>query len=360
MIHLNDTATTRADNISMERPDFEPTYQQVCELMNQEKYREAISLLHDWIQESEGPPKAYLALGECHFYSDEHNKAFQILKRGVELFPMEYELHRTLGRFSIEDENIIDAEEHIRRARSCVREDAARLAEWHVVHGDLLHAKHQQEAALAEWQMALQIDPKCSMAYERLDKAENARTDIGDNDSPMDDIRLFQKIHADRYLKAHGKTEFDSKEELTAFMNAIMNTWNTHIMPVSREMDQMSEKQKREIMSNVPLEFTPRRQPVISKTPVRKKHPRSEKRRKVARTADEKALLAFMGQLCPYLDKPEQGLVLFIVGLPTLRAIGISDERITQFFHGSKPTEHETYLMQFAWDYFATVRDACF
>lgn len=118
-------------------------------------------------------------------------------------------------------------------------------------------APSSREEALEMWRQAIEHDPTYVLAQLNLEAFTNEYGEPA-RFGPFDDVWHFHSIMQEQYLQSQGRKEFETEEEAELVSGAIMQAWNDHIAPRSKELDRMSAAEKTELFASVKLDLSKR------------------------------------------------------------------------------------------------------
>jgi hypothetical protein len=213
--------------------------------------------------------------------------------------------------------------------------------------GVVLWRQHKRDEALEVWRRALDEDPANKIARKNLDKFTNEYNEPATLVGAFDDPNHFRTIQTELYLQQQGKTEFSTKEETMEVIGAILQAWNEHLAPRSKEIETMTAAEKTELFGGVRVDFARQFEPPVFKQPQTVETELSD---------DDRHVLELFDSMFPFLPP---GTGIFLPGaMIALIALGIDKGRLKAIINGDEPSDDEEDLIMWAVDATAVLVDA--
>lgn len=240
----------------MSKKDKIQAKEEIFSLLNAGKFREAAvrakALTEQFPDDYEFP----LMLGVALIHQEKYDKARRALVRAIEQFPKEWDLRLILGNALGFLADWRGAEGAYRKALDLARDASPdEIADIHCSLAETLWEQRHKAEALAEWQEALEIDPRCKEAKDSLAEHTNVYGEPRALNAVFDDLYHFQNIQTKRYYDLVGREEFNTKEEAEFVVKMIMAARNERVSPASRNLDGMTAKQKDKLFRSITLDF---------------------------------------------------------------------------------------------------------
>lgn len=231
--------------------------EQIERLLESGRFGEAESLARgESAQHPEEPGFPFLR-AIAFWKMGKHRKAAKVLARTIAQFPEDWELHFALGNVLNDEEDLVGAEAAYREALKNPDIPTVERGDVLCALADVLWGMHHREDALDHWKKALECDPRNEEAKEALADCTNEYGEPKSSSSDFDDMYHFMNIHKERYFRLVEREEFETKDEMELVLGLIMNGWNAHVTPFSRELDTMTTEAKSQLFRRVTLDFSP-------------------------------------------------------------------------------------------------------
>ncbi len=230
--------------------------ERICKLMDKGRFRQVITPLKRLVVEYPDTPAPILLLSACLSEIGKSNEALKFLQDAEKRFPNHFDILYHIAETLVELKEYEKAEPYYRRSLDVT---PARLTEersgCYVGLGASLWEQHKRDEALQMWRLALGFDPNNDVARQNLEALTNEYKEPSAPSRVFDDLYHFQEIHQERYLKQHGRKEFETLEEANRVMEAIRVAWNQHIAPRGNEIDTLTPAEKTELFIHIEFEF---------------------------------------------------------------------------------------------------------
>lgn len=233
-----------------------PAKEKLYNLLTKKKYQETSDLAQDLAQKHPDDPdyKMYRALALMAL--KEYRKANKVLRKTAQAFPGSWEIHNLLGQTYGHLGQWKFAAEAFEEAIEIIPEEiTGDMSFLYNCLGDARWEEGRREDAIDAWKKAVEIDPGNDEARQSLDECTN---EFGEPKAPsplFDDMYHFKNIQLERYYALAGSRSMSGGEEAKRVLAIIMNGWNEHCSPRSREIDEMTTQQKTEFFKSIELDF---------------------------------------------------------------------------------------------------------
>jgi tetratricopeptide (TPR) repeat protein len=151
---------------------------------------------------------------------------------------------------------LAEAEKHFRLAienASYTDEEEKAMLYFHLA--DILWEQSKRDEAIANWKLALEIDPDCIVAEEALEETINEYGEPKATDPIFNDVYHFQNIHLKRYFALVGRDEFRNEDEAKSVIGVTMNGWNQFVAPRARDIDNLTTEERTAFFKSITLDF---------------------------------------------------------------------------------------------------------
>lgn len=240
----------------MEKPNNEDIPTTIINLLKEGHNKEAAKTARLMRNEFPDEIEPHLLLGIALMNDAKYDKSRRVIENALKKFPDETKLHQIMGHIYGHLNRITEAEKHYRLAINyAVDEEPEDKAMLHFYLADNLWGQSKRDEAIANWKLALEIDPDCIEAEEALEETIN---EYGEPKAPspiFDDLYHFQNIHLKRYFSLVGRDEFINQDETKSVIGIIMNGWNQFIAPRSRDIDNLTTEERTAFFKSVTLDF---------------------------------------------------------------------------------------------------------
>jgi tetratricopeptide (TPR) repeat protein len=178
----------------------------------------------------------HLLLGIALMRDTKYDKSRRVTLNALTKFPNDWQLHELMGHVLGHLNRLAEAEKHFRLAienASYTDEEEKAMLYFHLA--DILWEQSKRDEAIANWKLALEIDPDCIVIFN--------------------DVLHFQNIHLKRYFALVGRDEFRNEDEAKSVIGVTMNGWNQFVAPRARDIDNLTTEERTAFFKSITLDF---------------------------------------------------------------------------------------------------------
>ncbi|KUG27034.1 hypothetical protein ASZ90_003119 [hydrocarbon metagenome] len=241
---------------NMENQNNKDIHSVIISLLEEEHNKEAAKIARLLLNQFPDDMDAHLLLGLALMNDKKYDKSRRVISNALVKFPKEWRLHEIMGHIYGHLNRLTEAEKHynlaIENASEADEEETAML---HFYLAESLWGQSNRDDAIANWKLALEINPDCTNAKEALEEKIN---EYGEPKAPspvFDELYHFQGIHLNRYYSLVRRDEFIKEEEAKDVIGIIMNGWNQFVSPRSRDIDNMTHEERSAFFKTITLDF---------------------------------------------------------------------------------------------------------
>jgi tetratricopeptide (TPR) repeat protein len=322
----------------------------LLELEKAGKFNEAAQLAQRCALEFPDDPEYPVLHVSALVNMKKYQKAEKAVQQSLRRFPDSRQLLELHGLVLLRLKKVDAAETAFLKALDNASGTSSReLADLRCLLADALWEQHKRQQALDEWSKALEANPRCKEARERLEENTN---EYGMPKAPsrmFDDLYKFQQIHAERYFKGHGTVAFTTVKEAESVMGIIGDAWNDQIAPRGKVLDSMSAAAKIELFSGITVDYTRHESaaPKHVKAPAQRS-PKADKHAEFIKELDK--AFSFL---------PTGNAILMPFATHALESAGLPKSRFDQIATGETPTDEEKETIRWGHDLVLMIMDAC-
>jgi tetratricopeptide (TPR) repeat protein len=198
----------------------------------------------------------HLLLGIALMRDTKYDKSRRVTLNALTKFPNDWQLHELMGHVLGHLNRLAEAEKHFRLAienASYTDEEEKAMLYFHLA--DILWEQSKRDEAIANWKLALEIDPDCIVAEEALEETINEYGEPKATDPIFNDVYHFQNIHLKRYFALVGRDEFRNEDEAKSVIGVTMNGWNQFVAPRARDIDNLTTEERTAFFKSITLDF---------------------------------------------------------------------------------------------------------
>jgi tetratricopeptide (TPR) repeat protein len=240
----------------MENQNNEELHSIIISLLEKEQYKEAAKIARFLRDKFPDDTMAHLLLGIAFMRNEKYDKSRRVVQNALNKFPHEWQLHELMGHVLRNLNRAAEAEKHynlaIENASDADEEETAML---HFYLAESLWEQSKRDDAIANWKLALEIDPGCIEAEEALEETINEYNEPKAPTPIFDDLYHFQNIHLKRYYALVGRDEFINEDEAKSVIGITMNGWNQFVAPRSRDIDNLNTEERTAFFKSITLDF---------------------------------------------------------------------------------------------------------
>jgi Flp pilus assembly protein TadD len=161
----------------MENQNNEELHSIIISLLEKEQYKEAAKIARFLRDKFPDDTMAHLLLGIAFMRNEKYDKSRRVVQNALNKFPHEWQLHELMGHVLRNLNRAAEAEKHynlaIENASDADEEETAML---HFYLAESLWEQSKRDDAIANWKLALEIDPGCIEAEEALEETTTFTT----------------------------------------------------------------------------------------------------------------------------------------------------------------------------------------